>query len=279
MREIVPFGRGSAESPAPDRHDLPGEALRANASSTRAAPGARARGRVLGGLGFVAVLAALLPATLYPLAALAGEVRGQLTIPSDYAAAVPLLSDAQLERARYCEEWNGFLDPRADRIDVAREIAVVLTGSGSAATEQPPYEIHNGTLSPSTIVVSVGTQLRLVNRDAISYELFAEGNAEMEATQTAPEATRPITLTSAGSWPVRDRIYGHVRGHLHALPDLIARAVLTADGHFVVRGVAPGTYQLRAFHGDREIIEAQEVTVTDAPLTIPAVAVTASATR
>lgn len=274
MREIVPFGRGSAESPAPDRHDLPGEAHRVNASSTRRAPGSRVHGRVLAMLALVAILAAMLP-----VAALAGEVRGQLTIPSDYAAAVPRLSDAQQERARYWEEWNGFLDPRAERVDVAREIAVVLTGAGSAADDPPPYEIHNGSLWPSTIVASVGTQLRLVNRDAISYELFAEGNAEMEATQTAPEATRPITLTTAGSWPVRDRIYGHVRGHLHALPDLIARAVLTADGHFVFRGVSPGTYQLRAFHGDREIIEAQEVTVTDAPLTIPAVAVTASATR
>lgn len=226
----------------------------------------------------LAVSSVLALASVAPLAARAGEVRGQLTVPTDYASAVPRQTDAERARARYWEEWNGFLDPRGERIDVARDISVVLTGSGPLAEHAPPYEIRNGSLMPSTLVVRAGTQIRLVNRDAISYEIYAEGNDEVAPTQTAAEATRPISVSAPGNWPLRDRIYGHVRGHLHALPDLVAVATLGADGHFTFHDVPAGTYRLHAFHGAREIITAQEVVVTDAPLTIPAVAVTATAT-
>lgn len=212
-----------------------------------------------------------------PAAVLAVDVRGTLTIPSDLASQVPVETDAERARARYWEEWNGVVEPRAPRVEVAREIAVVLTGSGAPSDgEQPPYRLHNGTLSPSTLVARAGAAIQIRNDDGVAYELFAEGLSEFGPIQTAPGNGRPVTITEPGNWPVRDRVHGHVRGHLHALPDLVARAFVEPNGAYTFRGVAGGTYQLRVFHGPREI-HTQEVVVPESgTLTVPAIPLSAA---
>ncbi len=229
---------------------------------------ARQRSRLGSALFVLALVAA-------PLVVHAGDVRGTLTIAADYGVPTVAETDAARSRARYWEEWNGVLDARPPRIDAAREIAVVLTGSGPPADDQPPVRLLNGSLLPSTVVARAGTQLRIQNLDGIEYFVYAEGNDEVAAQQTAPESVRPVTLTATGNWPLRDRTYGHVQGHLHVIPDLVARGEVTADGHYVFHGVAPGTYHLHVFRGAHEIADPQEVVVTDAPLTVPAIAVRA----
>ena len=203
-----------------------------------------------------------------PAGALAGEVRGSVGLPLASTAA-----PSDPARARYWEEWNGVLDPRPMRPEPARELSVVLTGPGTAAaTEQPPYRISNGALLPATIVTRVGGAIQLRNDDGVAYELFAEGFSEFGPIQTAPGNARPITLTEAGHWVIRDRLHPHVAGHLHAVPDLIARAFIDADGSYTFRDVPAGRYTLRVFRGADEVAH-QDVTVAaDAPLTIPAIA-------
>ena len=67
------------------------------------------------------------------------------------------------------------------------------------------------------------------------------------------------------------------QGHLHVLPDLVARAVVTRGGRYEFRNVPAGTYQLRIFHGAREAATPREVEVTDSTVTVPAVTLSASA--
>lgn len=230
--------------------------------------------RVRRGLRAVPLVLAILG---IPAAVLAVDVRGTLTVPSDLASQVPVETDAQRARARYWEEWNGVLDPRAPRLDAQRELAVVLTGSGAPSEgEQPPYRLHNGSLSPSTIVARAGTAIQIRNEDGVAYELFAEGLSDFGPIQTAPGNGRPVTIPEPGNWPVRDRVHAHVQGHLHALPDLVARAFVEANGAYTFRGVAAGTYQLHVFHGPREI-HSQEVVVPEGgQLTVPAIQLTAA---
>lgn len=209
--------------------------------------------------------------------ALAGDVRGALTVPSDLASLAPAPAEEALPRLRYWDEWNGFIEGRTRRLDVASEIAVVLTGGPASSGEQPAYRIHNGTLSPATLVARAGTGIQIRNDDGTSYELFAEGLGEFGPIQTAPGNARPITVTAAGHWVIRDRAHPHVLGHLHAIADLVARAFVEPSGAFVFRGVEPGSYTLRAYHGDREVIAPTPVTVADSrELVVPAVAVTAA---
>jgi uncharacterized protein (DUF2141 family) len=210
--------------------------------------------------------------------ALAGDVRGALTVPTDLASMVPPPAEAAVARSRYWEEWNGFIEARPRRIEVAREIAVVLTGGPASTGEQPPYRIHNGSLFPSTIVARAGTGIQIRNDDGTAYELFAEGLADFAAIQTAPGNARPVTVGAEGNWAIRDRLHPHVVGHLHAIPDLVSRAFVEPSGAFVFRGVEPGSYTLRAFHGAREIMTPTPVTVGDArELVVPAIAVSAAA--
>jgi hypothetical protein len=210
--------------------------------------------------------------------ALAGDVRGTLTVPSDLPSMAPALTDAAAARARYWEEWNGFLDPRPVRVDPAREIAVVLTGEGPVSEgEQPHLRFHNGALLPATVVVRVSTGFQIQNDDGCSYELFAEGLEEISPVQTAPGMTRPLTVSTAGHWPLADRTYPHVRGHLHAIPDLVSRAQVEPNGSYLFRGVAPGSYTLHVYHGDHEATSAPVVVGDARELVVPAIQVQAAA--
>ncbi len=220
------------------------------------------------GLPRSAVLPAIAAAsalTLVAASALAGDVRGTLTVPTDFPSIVPTPADAEAARLRYWEEWNGFIEPRPARVDPAREMAVVLTGSGAASTgEQPALRLHNGSFFPATMVLRVGVATNLRNDDACSYEVFAEGNTDLGPVQTAPGNARPLTVAAPGHWELRERNYAHVRGHLHALPDLVARAFVEPSGGYVFRGVEPGTYTVHVYQGEHEVGPAQAVTVGDA---------------
>jgi hypothetical protein len=215
-------------------------------------------------------IAATMIVLAIPAAVLAVDIRGTLTVPSGYGTPPPPENE---QRARYWEEWNGVLEARTPRVDVAQQIAVVLTGPGPVSTgEQPLYRVHNGSLNPLTVVARAGTAIQIRNDDGMPYELFAEGNQEFGPIQTAPGNARPITLSAAGNWPIRDRIHPHIRGHLHALPNLVARAFVESNGAYTFRGVAPGTYQLHVFDGPREVITQEVVVGEGGQLTIPAIA-------
>ncbi len=213
--------------------------------------------------------------SLVAASALAGDVRGALTVPADFPSVITAPTDAENARLRYWEEWNGFLEPSPAHVETAREIAVVLTGTGAPSTgEQPALRMHNGSLFPSTVIVRVGVATPVRNDDACAYEIFAVENAEIGPVQTAPGNARPLTVSAPGHWALRDRSLPHVRGHLHALPDLVARAFVEPAGGYVFRGVEPGTYNVHVYQGEHEVGPAQAVTVGDtheivvAPITL-----------
>lgn len=202
------------------------------------------------------------------------EVRGTLRVPADYGRRA---ADAEEERRNhYWDEWNGFLDPRPARFDPSRELAVVLTGEGPMAPSQPGLAVTNGALSPSTAVARAGVEMEIANRDPVTHQLFAEGLSDFGATPTAPGLTRRQTVAQPGSWPLRDQLYDHVRGHLHVLPDLVARAAVQADGSFVFHEVPPGTYTLKVFHGERELHSAQVTVPEDRELVVDPIAIGAA---
>jgi len=247
-----------------------------SAASDRRQEGSHPRRRVAASPGrFAALLVTTLLLGALATTAWAVDVRGSLRIPSEYGAPQPESAQAR-ELNRYWDEWNGFLDPRPRRFDPSRELAVVLTGPGELAAEQPGFAIANGGLRPCTIVERAGANLSIANNDPVTHQLFAEGLADFGPTPTAPGLARQQRVAEAGAWPLRDQRYSHVTGHLHVLPDLIARAAVQRDGTFLFRGVAPGAYTLKIFHRERELHTAQVTVPEDRELVVDPIAIGAA---
>ena len=208
-----------------------------------------------------ATLLAVAAGSLAVATALAVPVRGTLQVPREYTPP------ASAGSAFYWEEWNGVLDPQPRRIDVPRALAVVLLGTSDGERPGSTVKLSGGTFLPSTVVVQAGSTLRIQNTDGCAHELFADGLEDFSALQTAPGNARSIPLPSqVGHHVIRDRLYPHVVGHVHIVPNLLARASVTSDGRYVFEDVPEGSYTLKVFYDDREV-HSREIEV-DGGLTI-----------
>jgi hypothetical protein len=225
-----------------------------------------------------ALLMVTLPAALALVTAAtawATDVRGTLRVPPEYGRPAPESGDER-GRDHYWDEWNGFVAPRDPVFDPSRELAVVLTGSGAMLPDQPGFSFSQGALRPSTLVERAGATLRIENTDPVRHQLYAEGLEDLAATPVPPGGARTQALASPGSWPLRDQVHPHVRGHLHVLPDLVARAAVQRDGTFLFRNVPAGTYTLKVFHAERELHSAQVTVPETGELAVDPIAITAA---
>lgn len=210
---------------------------------------------------------------LLSASAMAVDVKGMLRAPEGYVPAPA----ADARRPYYWEEWNGFLDPRPRRVDMRRELAVVLLGPPQPGAENTAsVSFVGGSLSPSTIVVRPGATVRLENHDDFAHELYAVGLDSFAAEATSSGAARSVVVARPGHWPLRDVQVSHVRGHLHVLANLSATATVEANGSYKFTNVAPGQYALKVFDGAREVaaavaqvVEGQELVLDPLVLTPP----------
>jgi plastocyanin len=215
------------------------------------------------------VLAGLLAGVTVTTSVFAAEVRGQMVL----GAYKPAPASKAARPGFNWELDNGVKEVLRDRVSAARELAVVLVGSGeSKAPAQLEVALSGGTLLPSTLVVRAGTTVRIRNDDEIGHELYAEGLDGFSAEATSPKAIRSVNLKTAGAWPLRDKLTPHARAHLHVLPDLIAVAKVESSGAFAFADVPPGKYTLKVLHGADEIaskaIEVGDKALTVDPLTL-----------
>ncbi|MGF1468022.1 MAG: hypothetical protein ACFCGT_18020 [Sandaracinaceae bacterium] len=231
------------------------------------APGRRPAGTLSSlsmlGLACTGVVALVATSAIRPAAAV--DVEGSVELPR----AQPTAPAGRL--THYWDQWNGVLDPRPRRRDLAAEVAVVLTGPGAPAEELPPLMLQNGGLRPRTLVARAGSVLEIRNVDPVSYELMSETLPTFVAVATPPGNTRRLEVgTAPGVHTVTDRAYPHVNGHLHILPDLVSRAEVARDGSYRFRGVPAGPYVLRVYRGTESLHTSEVVVPERRDLSIPA---------
>jgi hypothetical protein len=211
----------------------------------------------LGLLSFVPLAAALLCASA------AAQVSGKLLL----GAYKPVSPPSKRPSCNW-ELENGVKEVKPDRVDVRRELAVVLIGEGEPkGLDRVEIAFTGGSLMPSTIVARKGSTLLFRNDDEIAHELLAQGLPGFAAEAIGPRGRRSLSLTSVGAWPLRDNVVTHVTGYLHVLPDLIAVGTVDAEGQFSFKDVEPGKYVLKIFHGEKEL-DSQAIELTSKTLSV-----------
>ncbi len=158
-------------------------------------------------------------------------------------------------RPAYWQEWNGFIEPKKPQADLTREVAVVLIGA-SPTRDAATVVLKDGQLTPSTLVMQVGTSLRIRNEDDFGHQLYADGLKAFDAVETGAGQGRQVQIGQTGAFAVRDALAPHVRGTLHVLAKLSAVATLQDDGTFVFPEVPPGDYTVKVFRGATEVSSA-----------------------
>jgi hypothetical protein len=191
--------------------------------------------------------AALLVSAGVGASAAATDIKGSLTTKGERKA-----SGASSPRAPYWQEWNGFIEPKKNTVDLTREVSVVLIGA-EGSKDATTVRLTGGQLYPQTLVMQQGTSLRVRNEDDFTHKLFADGLAAFDAIETSPGQGRQIQVDQAGSFALHDVLSPHVTGTLHVLPKVTQVALPKADGSYVLSGVSPGSYTLKVFFGDKEV--------------------------
>jgi plastocyanin len=186
----------------------------------------------------------------------AGDVRGSVRSNEEVKSKT-----IEAVRTPYWQEWNGFIDPKKASIDYAREVSAVLIGP-TGTRDATTVVLRNGTLSPSTIVVQVGTALRIRNEDDFGHELFVDGLKGFDAVETSPGSTRTVQMEQTGVFALGDKLAPYVRAHLHVIAKVTQVVNPSGDGGFSFKEVPPGKYTLKVFRGPAEV-STRELEVTN----------------
>jgi hypothetical protein len=179
--------------------------------------------------------------------ALAVEVKGSVRTSEE-----PKHDAIHATRAPYFQEWNGFIEPKKKSVDLAREVACVLVGA-EGTKDATLVQLKDGTLTPATIVMQVGTTLRIRNEDDFTHQLFADGFKPFDPIETASGQSRQIQADAAGHFPVFDKLAPHIQGHLHILPVVSYVTYPNGEGAFSFNDVPAGHYTLKIFRGASEV--------------------------
>ncbi|MEZ4253293.1 MAG: hypothetical protein R3B99_34225 [Polyangiales bacterium] len=193
--------------------------------------------------------------------AFAGPLRGTVRLPA------PTEPEPGSTPPYYWNVWNGFVDPADARVDASREVSVILVGGSVPEPIGCDVALSGGDFLPRTMVARPGQPLRIRNGDGCVHELQSSDLPELAPLGTTPGNTRSVTIPAGGPYHVSDRLYGHVQGVVHAVPDLAACGRVGRDGAFVFEGVPSGEYTLKVLRGETEVHSAT-VTVTDGETTL-----------
>ncbi len=167
---------------------------------------------MLGGLGRTLAIAAML---LGP-AALAGEVRGHVTIrlagsaKSDRSGVVVFVADQPLPPGRHAD--------------------AVMAQAGRQ-------------FSPRGVAIPVGGRVRFPNRDSLEHNVFSRSpHATFDLGRYARGPGKVETFDQPGVVDVYCNVHSDMVGHVVVVPG--PWAVTKADGTFAIRGLTPGRHAL-----------------------------------
>lgn len=147
------------------------------------------------------------------------------------------------------------------------DLIVYLANPPALPNPAPPISAimdqRNQTYRPHVLAIVRGTTVKFVNSDRVAHNVFSlSPTKSFDLGKIAPSAFGLMTFEKPGVVEIlcgfhsRMLAYIRVMGHPYfAVPD--------SQGRFVIKGVPPGTYQMRIWHGSLGEIS-DEVKVTAA---------------
>jgi len=151
-----------------------------------------------------------------------------------------------------------------------REAVVYLEG-GMRATPHSGAVIdqRDKTFVPHISVVPRGTTVQFPNHDTVFHNVYAYFDAKKFDLGMYPHgATKLVTFDKAGLVAILCNVHSDMSAYIMVV-DTPYYAITDSRGHFIIRGVPPGTYLLHAWH-ESGIAATQSITVAgaDASLTV-----------
>jgi plastocyanin len=232
-------------------------------------PDAKRRSRTVAALvvfpalvgGFVGLTLALPEGTVLAAGTpAAAAVRGKLTgweklIPQVYADATKNDSRRYTWREPSPTVKQDF---RKLSANVSREVCVVALGSGTAQAHEPiVVKITGGRLTPSTVVLSVGSRISFKNTDPFPHVLYEVEDAKWAPNATAPTSTREWAATTPGVHTIRDQLFPSMVMHVVVDPAATDFAMPDHEGAFSLP-VPPGEYTIKVFFDGKQVGKAVE---------------------
>jgi plastocyanin len=204
---------------------------------------------------FLALSAGSLLAVAAPGAQGGGSLRGKLSgweklIPQVYADATKADSRRYTWREPSPTVKQDF---RKLSANVSRDACVVALGSGNVQPHEPiVVKVTGGRLTPSTIVLSVGSRISFKNVDPFPHVLYEVEDAKWAANPMAPTSSREWAATAPGVHTIRDQLFPSIVMHIVVDPAAVDYALPDHDGAFSMP-LPAGEYALKVFFDGKQI--------------------------
>jgi hypothetical protein len=218
-------------------------------------PDAKRRSRAVAALVAALVVPAALGADETAAGAGQGALRGKLAgweklLPQVYADA------AKPDAHRYT--WREpsptvKQDFRKLSASVSRDTCVVAFGTAGAQPHEPIIvKVTGGRLTPSTIVLSMGSRISFKNVDPFPHVLYEVGDPKWAPNPLSPTSTREWAATAPGMHTIRDQLFPSIVMHVIVDPAAAEFALPDHDGTFTMP-LSPGEYTLKVFFDGKQV--------------------------
>jgi len=107
-------------------------------------------------------------------------------------------------------------------------------------------------VSPSTIVLSVGSRLSFKNADPFPHSLYEVGNASWGANSTAPGSSRDWAAAAAGVHVIRDTLFPSLVMYVVVDAAAVEATYPDHDGNFAMT-LPNGDYTLKVFFDGKPV--------------------------
>jgi hypothetical protein len=149
-----------------------------------------------------------------------------------------------------------------------KELAIVATGSGAAASGKPlVVHVSGGRTTPVMVVVPEGQNIQFVNDDPFNHRIYDKDKVGggLGADDLKPQSQRVWKPPKPGVYEIRDELFPSVRSWIVVEPSAVAVTYPNSKNEFLFDALGPGDYEIVAYFAGKRVGTPIKFTVKNAP--------------